>query len=93
MLSYESSWWCPEDWIFVNDIGCFFFGKQNMNHDNSVQYCKNLTSNAGLVEIIDQKTQYFITGVIISDQLYKTQTYFWIGANDKKQVITHLLTT
>lgn len=55
-----------------------------MTYEDALQYCKNLTPNGGLAEIINEDTQYFLTGVLVTKQLY-LHDHWWIGANDRKE--------
>ena len=57
-----------------------------MNYEDSLKYCKGLTSNAGLAEIIDEKTQFYVTGALVTKGLSKKHNLWWIGANDLKEV-------
>ena len=55
---------------------------------DSLKYCQGLTSNSGLAEIIDEKTQFYVTGALVTRGLFKKHLHWWIGANDLKEVST-----
>ena len=57
-----------------------------MNYEDSLKYCQDLTPNTGLAEIIDEKTQLYVTGMLVKSGLSKKHTHWWIGANDLKEV-------
>ena len=75
---------CPKDWVFSTNIGCFHFGENVMTYEDALQYCKDLTTDGGLAEIINEDTQYFLTGVLVTKQLY-LHDHWWIGANDRNK--------
>ena len=75
---------CPEPWIDLGYLGCFYFAEDSelCNWYDAQHYCNDLNKNAFLAEILDEETQLVIAALV--DEL--PDHNWWLGATDFYQV-------
>ena len=84
LLGHDASAECPEPWIDLGYLGCFYFAEESefINWYDAQHYCNDLNENAFLAEILDEETQLVIAALV--DEL--PDHNWWLGATDFYQV-------
>ena len=84
LTGHSASAECPEPWIDLGYLGCFYFAEESefINWYDAQHYCNELNENAFLAEILDEETQLVIAA--LADEL--PNHGWWLGATDFYQV-------
>ena len=82
--SHKASAECPEPWIDLGDLGCFYFAVESefINWYDAQIYCNELNENAFLAEILDDATQLVLAALAGELPVHS----WWLGGTDFYQV-------
>ena len=82
--SQKASAECPEPWIDLGYLGCFYFAIESefINWYDAQIYCNELNETAFLAEILEEETQLVLAA--LADEL--PDHAWWLGATDFYQI-------
>merc|ERR1711860_130627 len=71
---------CPEPWINLEELGCFYFAVESkpLNWYDAQIHCNDLNENAFLAGILNEETQFLLT--YVADNM--PDNGWWLGATD-----------
>ena len=85
LAAHKASTECPENWIDLENLGCFYFAteSESINWYDAQVFCNSLNQNAFLAEILFEETQIAISA--LANEL--PDGGWWLGGSDFYEVL------